>query len=146
MNASMLLGLLTLLLGGFVGGTSVQDDEELQKRIAARRPTINKLKTDGKVGEVWDGYIEAVKSSHLEEQVTVGGEKITVETLLDEENADRKKVYEIIAKKQKTAVSAVARIRGEKEFETAATGVWLKGKDGWFEKKKKEEEKKDEEK
>ncbi|MFP4058361.1 MAG: YdbL family protein [Candidatus Brocadiia bacterium] len=133
---------LALLVGAFallaVAPRAGADSAEvLQKRIAQRRPAIQKLKDQGKVGETYEGLVEAVKDEYLKETVKLGDKKMTVGQLLGEENADRKAVYKLIAKKLGVDPDVVARRKAERTFKTAEPGEYLKGKDGkWFRKKK----------
>jgi len=55
---------------------------------------------------------------------------------VEDENADRKALYELIAKKEETTPEKVAERNAARNFEKAKPGEWLKGKDGKWEQKK----------
>ena len=114
------LGIFALLQGA----AQAAGLEDLQKRFAERLPKLAKAKADGKIGEVFNGYVEAVKDD------------ASVQSLLGDENADRKALYEIIAKKQNISPAKVAELNGARNFQNAKPGEWLKGKDGKWEQKK----------
>ncbi len=120
MAAWSLLGVLVLL----VGAAGAADVAELQKRFAERLPKLAKAKSDGKLGEVFNGYVEAVKGD------------ADLKDLIGEENADRRALYEIIAKKQGISPEKIGELNGARNFQRAKPGEWLKGKDGKWEQKK----------
>lgn len=114
------LGVFALLLGTAQAASL----EDLQKRFAERLPKLAKSKAEGKIGEVFNGYVEAVKGD------------AGVSGLLDDENADRRALYEIVAKKQNISLAKVAELNGARNFRNAKPGEWLKGEDGkWTQKK-----------
>src|SRR4051812_16234285 len=81
-----ILGLL------FTGVQTARADErsDLQARFATRLPQIRAAKDAGLIGETAAGKVEAVK----------GGLDAKVQSTVDEENADRSRLYELIAKKE----------------------------------------------
>jgi uncharacterized protein YdbL (DUF1318 family) len=98
-----------------------QDKAELQKRFKQRDPEIRKLKAAGKVGETSDGYLDFVE----------GGSS----SVVDEENADRRTLYAMIAKEEGISAETVATRNAKRNFERAAKGEFLKEGGKW---KKKE--------
>lgn len=115
---------LTLILGilfAFSTAHAADKDEQAREKRYAQ---ILVLKKAGSVGETYDGYV-AVRED--------GDEKTS--QLVDEENADRKAIYEKIAKDTKVSVEAVAERAAKRAFEKAKPGEYLKGKDGKWSKK-----------
>lgn len=101
-----------------------QGAKEIKERMKERLGTIIELKNKGIVGENNLGYLEFV------------GAKKELENLVDAENKDRTKVYEAIAKKQKTTAQKVGERRAIQIAEKAGPGDWLKDKNGkWYQKK-----------
>lgn len=123
--------LLTVMLAAmFVGfgAASVHADDlnDLKQRFQQRYPHLVKAKAAGTIGETSKGYVEAVKGS-------VPGD---VAKLMADENADRRKLYEILAKKEGTTPEHIAERNAIRNFERARSGEYLKGRDGqWHQKK-----------
>ncbi len=102
--------------------------DQLKERFKERYPKLVKAKSEGKVGEVYNGYVEAVKAEHQDDA--------EVKKLIGDENADRRALYELIAKKEGVAPEKVAERNAARNFDKAKPGEWLKGKDGKWEQKK----------
>ncbi len=101
---------------------------ELQERFARRLDEVRRLKDAGKIGETTMGYLEAVDAKNLDDR--------SVRTLLDEENADRRELYDLIAKEQKTTVDVVADRAARRAYGDAHPGDYFKnGKGEWVRKK-----------
>ena len=131
-----------LALAGLVSADEVDKElKELKQRMKARYSVLRDLTTAGKVGETYLAYVEAVKSEYLDDEVKVGEEKQTVKAVLDAENKDRSRAYELLAKKSGGTKEGIAKIAAEKNFERAEPEDWLKTKDGWKRKKELEKEK-----
>ena len=96
----------------------------MQKRFEERFSQVRSLKAKGTVGETFGGYLDFVK--HKDDSAA---------SLVDDENADRKKLYELIAKKENTTVTKVAERNARRNFEKAKPGEYLKGEDGAWHKK-----------
>lgn len=97
---------------------------ELQKRFEQRYPAILKLKATGVVGETHVGYLEIVKDGTAEAQA-----------LVTAENADRKQLYERIARDEATTPELVAARNAARNFRKARPGEFLKGPDGQWKQK-----------
>ena len=95
----------------------------IKERMKSRLPAIMNLKAKGIIGENNQGYLEFVGKS--KEQAG----------LVAAENADRKKVYTAIAKKNKTTVQNVGVRRALQIAEKARPGHWIKSADGKWSKK-----------
>lgn len=110
-----------LLLGGAtVAGAA--DLETLQERFKQRYAELLELKTQGVIGETWQGYVDFVKASNA-----TGSAK----ALVDAENADRRELYQLLAEKEKTTAAKVAERNAVRNFSKARSGEWLKDRDGW---------------
>jgi uncharacterized protein YdbL (DUF1318 family) len=105
--------------------------EELQKRFKERYPKLLQAKTDGKIGETYKGYVEAVKEEYLKDEA--------VKKLINDESADRKELYELMAKEEGTTVEKVAERNAVRNFKKAKKGQFLKGRDEKWEQKKEDE-------
>ena len=84
---------------------------------------MQELKKSGVVGETSDGYLDYVKKKDAKAADTV-----------DAENADRKTLYESIAKNENTTVELVAQHAAKRNFDKAKPGEYLK-EDGKWKKK-----------
>jgi hypothetical protein len=104
------------------------DKQELQARFEKRYPQILKYKTDGKIGENGQGLVEPVNPKDSSDAA--------LSKLVDEENSDRKALYELIAKEQKATPEHVAALTAERKYKEARPGEYLKNADGKWEKKK----------
>ncbi|THB76084.1 MAG: DUF1318 domain-containing protein [Desulfobacteraceae bacterium] len=95
----------------------------IKERMKARLPVIVQLKQQGIIGENYFGYLEFVTST-IEQQ-----------ELVNNENADRKKIYAHIAKKEGASVEQVGIRRARQIVENAEAGEFLKNKEGrWYRK------------
>ncbi len=122
----VVLGVLTLL--GFVPTHARADrQDELQERFKSRFAQILEAKSAGKIGETTAGVIDAVDGKGLEPQL---------KSLLDDENADRRELYKLIAEKEKTTEDKVAERNAARNFQKARSGEYLKDRDGTWKKKK----------
>lgn len=101
-----------------------QGANEIKQRMKQRLPTIVELKNKGIIGENNLGYLEFVSGKKEKEDIVAA------------ENRDREKVYEAIAKKQKTTAQKVGERRAIQIAEKADPGDWLKDKNGkWYQRK-----------
>lgn len=121
---SLLSVCLALVLGAFVAVPVAHAQDDLRQRQAARLPQVDALKLAGKVGENNGGYLEARESLSGSEQ-----------EILKAENADRRTVYGMIAKKTGTSADEVGKTRAAQLAERSAHGVWLQRPTGeWYKK------------
>lgn len=115
---SSLLFLMTSL------GLSAQSAAQIQQNIKERLPQIDALKMQGDVGENNRGYLEP-RSSLTPEQ----------RKLIAEENADRKKLYNIVAQRTGVAREEVEKNRAAQIQARSPSGIWLQDEEGnWFQK------------
>ena len=92
---------------------------ELRKKFKERLPKLHELKQQGIIGETYEGYVDFVKEK-----------KSDAATLVDEENADRKELYKLIAAKTGATPETVAEQNAKRNFEKAAPGEFLKDANG----------------
>lgn len=116
-------GVLALLMAVVMfGATAVASSPT--ERIRDRLPAIDALKASGLVGESADGYLAVRERVSLEEG-----------SLVEAENADRRRLYEAISERTGQSAAEVGRQRALRLFELSKPGLWLRGADGnWFQK------------
>ena len=116
-RAILLAMLSVVLLTGVCWGQNIKE------RMAERLPVIVDLKERGIIGENNQGYLEYPKGGNEQKAV------------VDAENADRKAIYEAIAKKQDTDAGHVGQRRALQIAEKAKPGEWLQDENGQWKKK-----------
>jgi len=126
--------------------SSAQDErEELKQRFEERYPVLLKLRDAGKIGEDPEGLTQVVKPEFAKEKLDPKDpESLTVAQFLEQENKDRKALYELLAKDRKETAAAVAKQNALRNYKKAAPEhlLLVKTKEGklvW--KKKKDLEK-----
>lgn len=120
---TMLIGMMCAMLGLFVytpAARAAETEADLQKKFADRFPQIQELKQKGIAGETSEGYVDFVQDT--------GGD---ARKLVNEENADRRKLYELIAKKTGADPLTVAKRAAQRNFEKAKPGEFLKENGKW---------------
>jgi uncharacterized protein len=131
MNTRSLRFAVILFLGAFAlaaPAMAASSLPELRQRFKQRYPELQQLKTQGKLGETSKGYVEAVKAEYARDA--------TVEKAMSAENADRRELYQALAKEAGTAPGDVAAHNAARNFGKAQPGEWLQSADGkWFQKK-----------
>ena len=117
---------------------------EVMARIKKRTPGLLKLKNALEAGETWEGLVEAVLlAKDAPEKKTADGKakqktpaEKAREKLLAEENADRKKLLELLAKKSHVTVENVRKNFAAFRFKKSASNHYFKGRTGqWLTKK-----------
>jgi len=102
--------------------------EQIVERMAKRLATVKKYKAEGKIGETFDGLVDAVKAQYLDDE--------TLKKLVADENTDRKAFYALGAEKYGVTPEVFALSAGRRNFREARPEDWLKPKDGkWVQKK-----------
>ena len=117
------------VLGGAPAAARADRQDELRERFKDRYPDLRAAKIDGKIGETTDGIVEAVEARYLEKDDAL-------RKLVEEENADRRELYKLIAEREKTTPEKVATRNAARNFEKAKPGEYLKARDGSWKKKK----------
>jgi len=98
--------------------------QDIKERMKDRLPLIVELKKKGIVGENNLGLLQFIGKTKEQESV------------VNEENNDRMKVYEAIAKQQDAAADIVGKRRAIQIAEKAEAGEWLQDEQGaWYQKK-----------
>lgn len=116
-----MLGLLGIFSAGALEAASLP---EIQNRMKARLSAIDELKEDGKAGENNVGLLEARGEVSSRER-----------NLIEEENADRRALYEMVARQQGQSVREIGKQRAIRIAEISRGGVWLQKPDGtWYKK------------
>ena len=119
------------------GQTPEKELEELKLRIKERYATLVKLKDAGKLGETWDGQVDAVKPAFKDEKADpTAKDSDTIKVFLEKENKDRLRLYELLAKGMKLTAAEVGIENGKRNFKNATAEWFVKpqGKD-WVKKK-----------
>lgn len=98
---------------------------EIRDRMLKRLDSIAELKGKGAIGENNAGYLQAVSGNSVPAQAEV----------VEQENADRKRVYEAIAKKQGTTAELVGQRRAVQIAEQAKPGEYVMTQTGEWRKK-----------
>lgn len=97
---------------------------EVKAAMKERQPAIEALWADGKIGENNQGYV-AARADLSEKQ----------QALLQAENADRKTVYQAIARATQSTPKQVGVQRAAQISKRAAKGLWLQDAEGkWYRK------------
>lgn len=100
-----------------------QNLNEVKARMLNRKPAIEAFKNQGVIGEGNDGYL------HMRQT------KTNAQKVVNSENADRRAVYEAIAKSQGASAAAVGRRRAIQIAQIAPPGQWLQKANGtWYKK------------
>ena len=116
---------LIVLMLGAAAAYGADDLQSLQKRMKARYGQIVKLKSAGKIGETWSGYVEAVKPEFRDDAAG----------LINAENADRRTLYRLMAEEEGLTPEEVAKNNAVRNFQKARKGEYLKGPEGQWKQK-----------
>jgi uncharacterized protein YdbL (DUF1318 family) len=111
--------------------------DALKQRMAGRYPALERLRDAGKVGETFGGFAEAVKPEFAQEKVDPKDAKSeTVGQVVAAENADRRQLYDLLAKELKLSAEQVGRQNAIRLLEKARPDHWFKLQDGrWVQRK-----------
>jgi uncharacterized protein YdbL (DUF1318 family) len=123
----MMLTLALLAIAGSTSFAAAIDDEidALQKEFKERYPELRELKKKGIVGETSEGFVAFVE-----------GEDADAKEVVEEENADRRKLYDLIAQKEETTADKVAERNARRNFREAEPGDYLRKNGKWQKKGK----------
>lgn len=113
--------LITLLFSLSVSAFAA-DLGQVKGDMKKRQPAIEALWAEGKIGENNQGFVEARAELSAKQQ-----------ELVADENADRKVVYQAIARSTQSTPQKVGLQRAAQISERAAKGLWLQDADGdWY--------------
>ena len=116
-------------LGALLDNAAGQDaKEQIRGRMKERYPALVKAKSEGKIGETAPGLVEIIAEKDAKNE--------TLKKLVEAENADRKQLYEMIAKDTKTSPEVVGKQNALRIFEKAEGDENFKGEDGKWRQKK----------
>ncbi|MFP4476631.1 MAG: YdbL family protein [Desulfatibacillaceae bacterium] len=122
MKRRILLLVAALAVMGLVLGQNAWAG--VKERMVERLPEIVELKAQGVVGENNEGFLEFI------------GDEKKKQDLVAAENADRKIVYQAIAKQQGVSVEVVGKRRAMQIRNKAKPGEWLQDPSGkWYQQK-----------
>lgn len=107
--------------------SAADDAATIKKHMVERKPKIDAMKKAGTVGEANTGYLEAMKKDKDGKDVKLAEDDTK---LIDAENADRKAVYAVIAKKEGSTVEKVGELRAKQIRAKAPEGEFIQGEDG----------------
>lgn len=110
---------------------------EIKERMKQRHQDLAKLRDGEKVGETWEGLVEAVKPAYAQEKVDAADQQSpTIGDLVAAENQDRKALFELLAKDLKTTAAEIGKQNGIRSIEKAKDAHWLRLEGGkWAQKK-----------
>ena len=97
----------------------------LTMSAAVAASPLTKPKADGRIGEQANGYIGLVKQNVPAD----------VKKLVNDANANRKKGYQSIAKKQGTSMAEVEKVGGQKAIQKTLKGNYVRDANGVWRKK-----------
>lgn len=93
------------------------------KRRKARAKDVKGYSAKGYIGENRKAYLQMLESAPSDL-------KSKIKSLIKEENADRKVIYEAIAEKNNTGVSGVQEISFKDDYKRAPSGYWFEAMQG----------------
>ncbi len=111
-------------LTGLAAPAMAQDTvESVTASMKARYRELYKAKLKGLIGETHEGFVAAVKAG-------------APDALINAENADRRKLYALLAEKEGTTPAQVAVVNATRNFRNASPEEWLLPPSGeWVQKK-----------
>ena len=120
------IGLIMFALAVFAGVVlKAESAGAMKARLTKRLPAIIALKEKGLVGENNKGYLEARGDLSGNDAKVVAAE-----------NADRKYIYTMLAKKLSQPVGVIGARRAAQIAQKSKSGLWIQQPDGTWVKKK----------
>ena len=105
------------------GSVALANGQAIKERMRKRLPVITNMKNQGLIGENNRGFLEYRSSDRPNQQV------------VNDENADRLTVYQMIAKKTGSTPELVGKQRAVQIAKRARKGDWLQAPEGrWYRK------------
>ena len=130
------LGALAVALLAWPSAASARSKSEVISSMKATYPALLKLLAAGKVGETYQGLVDAVKSSYLGEKVEAAGKTVTVAQLIKTVNADRSEYFQISAKENNTTPEVIAKNCAQRRKSKLNSGeFWKREDETWVRKK-----------
>lgn len=110
-------------------------ETDLEERFRRRHPVIEQLKDAGMLGETTGGWISPVDPSVLDETAMLDGDARKIRDLVEEENRDRRQLYELIAERTGATADTVAMQAAIRNYRLAEPNHYLRTKSGrWLRK------------
>lgn len=121
--------MLALLAGGALHGTADEPGSlsALKARFEARYPALKQLKAGGFVGETAAGWVAAVQERYMQDT--------NVAQVVDQENADRRTLYDLLARQEGVSAQVVALRNAARNFAKAVAGEYLQDASGSWNRK-----------
>ncbi len=107
--------------------SAADDAATIKKNMAERKPKIEALKKAGSVGENKAGYLEAMTKETAGKEVKLSDDE---KKLVEDENKDRKAVYNAIAKQEGSTVDKVGELRAKQIRSKTPEGEFIQNEDG----------------
>jgi len=105
------------------GSVALADENAIKERMRKRLPVITNMKNQGLIGENNRGFLEYRSSDRPNQQV------------VNDENADRLTVYQMIAEKTGSTPELVGKQRAVQIAERSPKGHWIQAPEGrWYRK------------
>ncbi len=124
-NWTLILSFAILAFGLSTESAFAQNDEQsVKQRLLERVGAVDALKISGAVGENNKGYLEQRANLNPAQTKT-----------MNEENADRRTLYTILAKRLGLSVAVVGQGRAESIRKKSASNVWIQDPSGNWSKK-----------
>ena len=121
---TLIVFLAAIALGLSTDAFAQNDEASIKQRLLERVKSVDALKISGVVGENNKGFLE--QRAALDPQQT---------KTMNEENADRRALYAILAKRLGLSVTVVGQGRAESIRNKSAPKVWLQDTSGkWYQK------------
>ena len=136
MKLRILMAAILLLILGSFAAQAQEPLEGLRARMKERYALLQELKAKGRIGETREGWIEAVNEENANDEA--------LKKIIGDENADREKLYQIMAQRTETTPKAVGEQNALRIFQKAGPDEFFKGADGKWRAKKLVEVKKPE--
>ncbi|MDW7773502.1 MAG: YdbL family protein [Desulfobulbaceae bacterium] len=119
-NTPIFLLVLIFALSTFA---AAQDMQSIKAQMLQRKPAIDALKSSGAIGEGEDGYLHVRQAAG------------NAANIVQAENADRRKVNQMIAQREGAPVDKVAMKAAETIINKSGAGLWIRKGDGsWYQK------------
>ena len=115
--------LCLFMLFAYCSSAWAEDMQAIKQRMLQRKPSIDILKNDGAIGEGVDGYLHVRQAAG------------NAASIVSAENADRRKVNQMIAQREGTSVEQVSKQVATTIINNSPKGHWIQKPDGsWHQK------------
>ena len=123
MNIRNIFKIYVLLIVCLIASSQTAFTAGIKERMKQRLPAIVDLKVKGIVGENNRGYLGYVTSVRAHEDIIAA------------QNRDRKAIYDLLAKRQNTALDVVENVQAKRKADKVKPGQFFQNPDGaWLKK------------